>query len=127
MEFGPRALGGRSIIGDARSPKCSGHEPEDQVSRVVPPFAPAVLRERVADYFGLDRDSPYMLLVADVVKSRRLEAWNEGPVGHRAERAAIGHPAVTHVDTPRAFRPSVAARPLYYDIIEAFDRLTDVP
>src|SRR4029077_12313165 len=72
MEFGPRALGGRSIIGDARSPKMqpvmSLKTKSGESSR---PFAPSVLEERVSDYFELDRPSPYMLLVADVVERRR--------------------------------------------------------
>ncbi len=75
MEFGPRALGGRSIIGDARSPKMqSVMNLKIKFRESFRPFAPAVLREHVADWFELDGDSPYMLLVADV----------------RADRAAAG-------------------------------------
>ena len=67
MEFGPRALGGRSIIGDARSPKMqSVMNLKIKFRESFRPFAPAVLRERVRDWFELDGDSPYMLLVADV-------------------------------------------------------------
>src|SRR5205823_14196960 len=73
MEFGPRALGGRSILGDARSPKMqSVMNLKIKYRESFRPFAPAILREHVADYFELDRDSPYMLLVADVVEGRRL-------------------------------------------------------
>ena len=70
MEFGPRALGGRSIIGDARSPKMqSVMNLKIKFRESFRPFAPAVLREHVADWFELDADSPYMLLVADVAPS----------------------------------------------------------
>ena len=73
MEFGPRALGGRSIIGDARSPKMqSVMNVKIKFRESFRPFAPAVLRERVHDWFELDGESPYMLLVADVQPSRRL-------------------------------------------------------
>ncbi len=72
MEFGPRALGGRSILGDARSPTMqSVLNLKVKYRESFRPFAPSVLRERVADWFEIDHDSPYMLLVADVVKSRR--------------------------------------------------------
>src|SRR5204863_5170978 len=78
MEFGPRALGGRSIIGDARSPKMqSVMNVKIKFRESFRPFAPAVLRERVADWFELDGDSPYMLLVADVLQSRRLPVPDE--------------------------------------------------
>ena len=93
MEFGPRALGGRSIIGDARSPKMqSVMNLKIKFRESFRPFAPAVLREHVADWFELDGDSPYMLLVADVQPSRRLPEPPEAEraVGHReAERAAL--------------------------------------
>src|SRR6202011_3552043 len=74
MEFGPRALGSRSIIGDARSPKMqSVMNLKIKFRESFRPFAPSVLRERVADWFEFDGDSPYMLLVADVVAQRRKE------------------------------------------------------
>ena len=87
MEFGPRALGGRSIIGDARSPKMqSVMNLKIKFRESFRPFAPAVLREHVAEWFELDGDSPYMLLVADVLPSRRLPAsgGRRRAVGHRA-------------------------------------------
>src|SRR5262249_29922653 len=72
MEFGPRALGGRSILGDARSPKMqSVMNLKIKYRESFRPFAPSVLRERVAEYFEIDVDSPYMLLVAPVVEHRR--------------------------------------------------------
>ena len=102
MEFGPRALGARSILGDARSPKMqSVMNLKIKYRESFRPFAPSVLRERVADYFELDADSPYMLLVAPVVEERRT-AMTE------AQQALWGIdllnvprsdiPAVTHVD-----------------------------
>ena len=72
MEFGPRALGGRSILGDARSTRMqSVMNLKIKYRESFRPFAPSVLSERVADYFELDADSPYMLLVAPVLKKRR--------------------------------------------------------
>ena len=72
MEFGPRALGGRSIIGDPRSPEMqSAMNLKIKYRESFRPFAPSVLREQVADWFELDTDSPYMLLVADVAEPRR--------------------------------------------------------
>ena len=78
MEFGPRALGGRSILGDARNPKMqSVMNLKIKFRESFRPFAPSVLRERVSDYFALDTDSPYMLLVAPVVESRRTSLTKE--------------------------------------------------
>lgn len=86
MEFGPRALGGRSILGDARSSKMqSVMNLKIKYRESFRPFAPSVLRERVSDYFGLDSDSPYMLIVAPVLEKRRIaprteqkSLWGEG-------------------------------------------------
>jgi len=102
MEFGPRALGARSILGDPRSPEMQKMlNLKVKYRESFRPFAPSVLREDVADWFEMDADSPYMLLVADVVESRRREMTE-------AERALFGIdklnvvrseiPAVTHVD-----------------------------
>src|SRR3954465_648718 len=78
MEFGPRALGGRSIIGDARSPKMqSVMNLKIKYRESFRPFAPSVLEERVSDYFELDRPSPYMLLVAPLVEGRRRAMTEE--------------------------------------------------
>src|SRR5437879_3198810 len=102
MEFGPRALGGRSIIGDARSPKMqSVMNLKIKFRESFRPFAPAVLREHVAEWFELDRDSPYMLLVADVVKERRLPMPESAGQLWGIERLNVprsGIRAVTHVD-----------------------------
>jgi carbamoyltransferase len=125
MEFGPRALGGRSIIGDARSPKMqSVMNLKIKFRESFRPFAPAVLRERAGDYFELDRDSPYMLLVADVVKSRRLEMPESARALWGIDKLNVPRsdiPAVTHVDySARIQTVRRETNPLYYDIIAAF-------
>ena len=95
MEFGPRALGARSILGDARNPKMqSVMNLKIKYRESFRPFAPSVLRERVADYFEMDTDSPYMLLVAPVVEKRRIAPTQgtAGALGYRSfERAEVGH------------------------------------
>jgi carbamoyltransferase len=132
MEFGPRALGGRSIIGDARSPKMqSVMNLKIKFRESFRPFAPAVLREHVDEWFELDADSPYMLLVADVLSSRRLpvsdaakDLW--GIEQLNVPRSVI--PAVTHVDySARIQTVRRDTNPLYYDIIDAFYRRTGCP
>jgi carbamoyltransferase len=131
MEFGPRALGARSIIGDARSPKMqSVMNLKIKYRESFRPFAPAVLREHVSDYFELDRDSPYMLLVADVVKERRLETpAADGLWGiDRLNVPRSDIPAVTHVDySARIQTVRRDTNPLYHDIIAAFYRATGCP
>ena len=109
MEFGPRALGCRSIIGDARSPEMqSVMNMKIKYRESFRPFAPSVLREQVAEWFELDADSPYMSLVAQV---RRLEI-----------------PAVTHVDgSARVQTVTRETNPLYWEIIEAFRKHTGCP
>ena len=115
MEFGPRALGARSIIGDARSPKMqSVMNLKIKFRESFRPFAPSVLRERVHEWFELDADSPYMLLVADVRPDRRLPLpsgantlWGIDQLN--VPRSTI--PAVTHVDySARGFRRCAATR-----------------
>jgi carbamoyltransferase len=132
MEFGPRALGARSILGDARSPKMqSVMNLKIKFRESFRPFAPAVLREHVHEWFELDRDSPYMLLVADVVKSRRIEMTAEQQALWGIERLNVprsGIPAVTHVDySARVQTVRREANPLFYDIIKAFYDLTGCP
>jgi carbamoyltransferase len=132
MEFGPRALGGRSILGDARSPKMQAvMNLKIKFRESFRPFAPAVMREHVADWFELDGESPYMLLVADVKPARRL------PVAPGAEqlwgieklnvpRSTV--PAITHVDySARIQTVRRDTSPLYYDIMAAFNRRTGCP
>jgi len=132
MEFGPRALGGRSIIGDARSPKMqSVMNLKIKYRESFRPFAPSVLREYVADWFDLDTDSPYMLLVADVAE-KRLRKMNEeeeklwGIEKLNVVRSEI--PAVTHVDySARIQTVRHDVSPLYWEIIEAFRKKTGCP
>jgi len=132
MEFGPRALGGRSIIGDARSPKMqSVMNLKIKFRESFRPFAPAVLREHVSDWFELDADSPYMLLVADVVRSKRIEMTAEQQALWGIERLNVprsGIPAVTHVDySARVQTVRRDANPLFYDVLSAFNQLTGCP
>jgi carbamoyltransferase len=132
MEFGPRALGCRSIIADARSTAMqSVLNLKIKFRESFRPFAPAVLREHVAEWFEFDAESPYMLLVADVAPSRRVPA----PPGAEAlwgiEKLKVARstiPAVTHVDdSARIQTVRRSDNPLYYDIIRAFCDLTGCP
>ena len=132
MEFGPRALGGRSILGDARSPAMQKTlNLRVKYRESFRPFAPSVLREDVADWFELDGDSPYMLLVADVVENRRRTMTE-------AEQALFGIdklnvprsdiPAVTHVDySARIQTVHADTNPRYHALISAFKALTGCP
>jgi len=132
MEFGPRALGARSIIGDARSSSMQSIlNLKIKFRESFRPFAPAVLREHVAEWFELDTESPYMLLVADVAPSRRVppppgseQLW--GIEKLKVPRSTI--PAVTHVDdSARVQTVRRHDNPMYYDIIRAFYDLTGCP
>jgi len=132
MEFGPRALGARSIIGDARSPKMQEvMNLKIKFRESFRPFAPSVLRERVSDYFELDRESPYMLLVAPVSPAirRHLTAAEEQRFGMQkllTIRSSI--PAVTHVDySARVQTVSVDHNPLFYRMIKTFERKYGCP
>lgn len=129
MEFGPRSLGARSILGDARSGKMqSVMNLKIKFRESFRPFAPAALWERVSDYFQLDRPSPYMLLVADVKKERRLPltAENESKFGIdklNALRSDI--PAVTHVDySARVQTVHKETNPLFHALLEQFEKDT---
>lgn len=132
MEFGPRALGCRSIIADARSTSMqSVLNLKIKFRESFRPFAPAVLRDHVGDWFEFDGDSPYMLMVADVAPSRRVPP----PAGADAlwgiERLHVPRstiPAVTHVDdSARIQTVRRTDNPLYFDIIQAFYDLTGCP
>ena len=111
MEFGPRALGGRSILADPRDPKM-----RDTLNMKIKfregfrPFAPSVLADKASEWFEIDCESPYMLLVAQVQEAKRII------------------PSVTHVDgSARLQTVTRAESPLYYDVIAEFGRLTGVP
>jgi carbamoyltransferase len=132
MEFGPRALGGRSILGDARSPAMQKMlNLKVKYRESFRPFAPSVLREDVSDWFEIDCDSPYMLLVADVQKARRRAMTP-------AEQALFGIdklnvprsdiPAVTHVDySARIQTVHADTNPRYHALISAFKAATGCP
>jgi carbamoyltransferase len=132
MEFGPRALGGRSIIGDARSPKMqSVMNLKIKFRESFRPFAPAVLREQVGEWFELDGDSPYMLLVADVKPERRIPEAEGASTLWGIDKLNVPRstvPAITHVDySARIQTVRRDTSPLYYDIIAAFNRITGCP
>jgi len=126
MEFGPRALGNRSIIGDARSSKMqSVMNLKIKFRESFRPFAPAVLEDKVSDYFEIDRPSPYMLLVADVRKNRRVPMSDKeknyfGIKKLNVKRSDI--PAVTHVDySARIQTISKETNPRFYSLVSEFD------
>jgi carbamoyltransferase len=130
MEFGPRALGGRSILGDARNPKMqSVMNLKIKYRESFRPFAPSVLRERVSDYFAMEADSPYMLLVAPVRQARRMPMTEEqkglwGIDLLNVPRSDI--PAVTHVDySARIQTVHEETNPRYYTLLKTFEAKTD--
>jgi carbamoyltransferase len=132
MEFGPRALGGRSIIGDPRSPQMqSVLNLKIKHRESFRPFAPSVLRERVSEWFELETDSPYMLLVANVAESKRRKMTDTeknlwGIEKLNVKRSDI--PAVTHVDySARIQTVRREMNPLFWEIIEAFRIRTGCP
>ena len=132
MEFGPRALGARSIIGDARSTAMqSVMNLKIKYRESFRPFAPSVLREDVADWFELAYDSPYMMLVADVVEGRRRQMSDEEKKLWGIEKLNVSRseiPAVTHVDySARIQTVRRETNPLYWEIIEAFRQKTGCP
>ena len=132
MEFGPRALGGRSFLGDARSP-----EMQKQLNLKVKyresfrPFAPSVLCEDVSDWFDIDSDSPYMLIVSDVKEDHRRQMTDEenalfGIDKLNVQRSDI--PAVTHVDySARIQTVHAETHPQYHALITKFKELTGCP
>jgi len=129
MEWGPRSLGARSILGDPRSTRMQADmNLKIKFREGFRPFAPSVLRERVHEYFELDCDSPYMLLVAPVQESRRIPMTEEqqnlwGIDQLNVPRSDI--PAVTHIDySARVQTVDEAVSPNYYALIKAFERLT---
>lgn len=132
MEFGPRALGGRSIIADPRSPVV-----QKQLNLKVKyresfrPFAPSVLREDVGQWFDINVDSPYMLMVADVAKDRQLPMTPEQQKLFGIEKLNVPRseiPAVTHVDySARIQTVHEQTNPLYHQLITKFKALTGCP
>jgi carbamoyltransferase len=129
MEFGPRALGARSILGDPRNAQMQAQmNIKIKFREGFRPFAPSVLRERVSDYFDLDGDSPYMLLVAQVRKERQIPMTAEqrglwGIDQLNVLRSDI--PAVTHIDySARIQTVTRETNPDYYDLLKTFEALT---
>ncbi|WP_295640431.1 carbamoyltransferase [uncultured Methylibium sp.] len=132
MEFGPRALGNRSIIGDPRSPTMQKTlNLKVKYRESFRPFAPSVLRERVADWFEIDGDSPYMLLVADVVKSRRRAMTDDEQQLFGIDKLNVPRsdiPAVTHVDySARIQTVHQETNPRYHALLSAFEKQTGCP
>jgi carbamoyltransferase len=132
MEFGPRALGSRSIIGDARSPKMQETmNLKIKFRESFRPFAPSVIQERAPEYFDIDRESPYMLLVARVRKDicRETSQEEQGLFGlDRLQVIRSSIPAVTHVDySARIQTVHKKDNPLYHRMIEEFDRAHGCP
>ena len=132
MEFGPRALGGRSILGDARSPSMQKTlNLKVKYRESFRPFAPSILRESLNDWFDLDRDSPYMLLVADVAASRRRDMTAEQQALFGIDKLDVPRseiPAVTHVDySARIQTVHAETNPKYHALLEAFQGRTGCP
>jgi carbamoyltransferase len=129
MEFGPRALGGRSIIGDPRSPKMqSVMNLKIKYRESFRPFAPSVLWERVSDYFELDAPSPYMLIVAPLRQELRTDLTHEQEQLFGIEKLKLRRselPAITHVDySARVQTVHAETNPRYHELLKAFERLT---
>ncbi len=132
MEFGPRALGNRSILGDPRSPRMqSVMNRKIKQRESFRPFAPAVKADKAAEWFALDRPSPYMLVVAPVREDRRLpldpaDAERTGLAKLQVPRSTI--PAVTHVDdSARVQTVDDRTHPRFYRLLDHFERLTGCP
>ncbi len=128
MEFGPRALGNRSIVGDARSPKMQSiMNLKIKYRESFRPFAPSCLEERVGDFFELDRPSPYMLLVAQVQEHRQVQAPKQTALKlhDQINQTRSDVPAITHVDhSARVQSVNRETNQAYYDVIKAFEDLT---
>jgi len=132
MEFGPRALGGRSILADPRSPEVQRTlNLKVKFRESFRPFAPSVLREKVAEWFELDTESPYMLLVADVAKTKQFEMTKEQNSLFGIEKLNIPRseiPAVTHVDySARIQTVDAQTNPRYHALLTEFNEITGCP
>ncbi len=132
MEFGPRALGGRSILGDPRSDKMQKNlNLKVKYRESFRPFAPSVLREDLSNWFDLNVDSPYMLLVANIHRSKKIEMSTEQNKLFGIEKLNIKRstiPAVTHVDySARIQTVNKNTNKRYYDLISKFKEKTGCP
>jgi carbamoyltransferase len=131
MEFGPRALGARSIVADARNPNMQAQiNLKIKFREGFRPFAPSVLGDRAREFFDLDDESPYMLVVAPVKESRRLPIPDKGDKWGidllNVPRSDI--PAVTHLDYSARIQTVTAERsPLWHEMLLELDRMTGCP
>ncbi len=132
MEFGPRALGGRSILADPRSEKMQKElNLKIKFRESFRPFAPSVLRDNVSDWFELKNDSPYMLLVSDIKKSKQIAMSKDNNKLFGIEKLNVKRsslPAITHVDySARIQTVHKKTNPRYYDLINKFKNITQCP
>ena len=132
MEFGPRALGGRSILGDPRSPTMQKNlNLKVKFRESFRPFAPSVLREDVDKWFNINQDSPYMLLVAEVLEDKKIKMSDEEKKLFGIDKLNIKRsdiPAVTHVDySARIQTVHNETNPKYYSLIKKFKEMTNCP
>ena len=131
MEFGPRALGNRSIIGDARSPDMQKKlNLKVKFRESFRPFAPSILYEDLNDWFDLKNESPYMLMVTDVVKSKLTQNFNDDNSKKGLEKLNIIRseiPAVTHVDNSARVQTVTKKNGIYYELIKKFKNKTGCP
>jgi carbamoyltransferase len=132
MEFGPRALGGRSILADPRSEKMQKElNLKIKFRESFRPFAPSILRDDVSDWFDLDSDSPYMLLVADIKKEKQIKMSENDKSLFGIEKLNIKRssiPAITHVDySARIQTVHKETNPKYYQLINEFKKITNCP
>ena len=132
MEFGPRSLGNRSIIADPRSEKMQKNlNLKVKYRESFRPFAPAVLFEKVSEWFEINSESPYMLLVADVKKSKQIQMTNEQKNLFAIDKLNVKRssiPSVTHVDySARIQTVHKETNPMFHKLIEEFERITKYP
>ena len=132
MEFGPRALGGRSILADPRSEKMQKElNLKIKYRESFRPFAPSIMREHLSEWFNLDCDSPYMLLVAEVNKSKQINMSDDdknlfGIEKLNVRRSSI--PAITHVDySARIQTVHKETNPMYHNLLNEFNKITNCP
>jgi carbamoyltransferase len=129
MEFGPRALGNRSILGDARNPEMQKKlNLKIKYREGFRPFAPSVLEEDIGEYFDLDRSSPYMLLVAPIREDRKIPlppSYHDKPLYDRLYFLRSDLPSITHIDySARIQSVSRDTNPRYWELIQEFKKLT---